>query len=135
MSPVRLRNGSTATRGIAARTVDGNDVEAVANAAREAVAYIRRYRKPFFLETYTYRLRGHMEPDDQKYVDKAEGTSWKRRDPIATLEARLIEEGAVNVDELDAIRDRVRLVVEEVADFALSSPYPSFDEMTTEVYA
>ena len=58
--------------GMPARTVDGNDVEAVESAAREAVQYVRTNRKPYFLETYTYRLRGHMEPDDQKYVDRAE---------------------------------------------------------------
>ncbi len=28
--------------------------------------------KPVFLETYTYRQRGHFEPDDQAYVDPAE---------------------------------------------------------------
>lgn len=121
--------------GVAAKTVDGNDVEAVAAAAKEAVAYIRENRKPFLLETYTYRLRGHMEPDDQSYVDKAEWTAWKRRDPITTIESRLIEGNAINIDELDAMRERVRLVVEEAADFALNSPYPSFDEMTTDVYA
>jgi pyruvate dehydrogenase E1 component alpha subunit len=121
--------------GVAAKTVDGNDVEAVAAAAKEAVAYIREHRKPYLLETYTYRLRGHMEPDDQAYVDKAEWTAWKRRDPITTIESRLIEGGAINIDELDAMRERVRLVVEEAADFALNSPYPSFDEMTTDVYA
>jgi len=121
--------------GVASKTVDGNDVEAVAAAAKEAVAYIRENRKPFLLETYTYRLRGHMEPDDQSYVDKAEWTAWKRRDPITTIESRLIEGNAINIDELDAMRERVRLVVEEAADFALNSPYPSFDEMTTDVYA
>ena len=121
--------------GVASKTVDGNDVEAVAAAAKEAVAYIRENRKPFLLETYTYRLRGHMEPDDQSYVDKAEWTAWKRRDPITTIESRLLEANSINIDELDAMRERVRLVVEEAADFALNSPYPSFDEMTTDVYA
>jgi pyruvate dehydrogenase E1 component alpha subunit len=121
--------------GIASRTVDGNDVEAVAEAAREAVAYIREYRKPYFLETYTYRLRGHMEPDDQAYVDKTELASWKERDPIATIEKRLLVEGLATREELDAIRARVTERVEAAAEFALASPYPSFDQMTTDVYA
>jgi acetoin:2,6-dichlorophenolindophenol oxidoreductase subunit alpha len=121
--------------GVASRTVDGNDVEAVAEAAREAVEYIRSERKPFFLETYTYRLRGHMEPDDQKYVDPAELASWKQRDPIATLEKRLLVEGLVSQKELAAIKSRVVQQVEEAAEFALQSPYPSFDQMTADVYA
>jgi pyruvate dehydrogenase E1 component alpha subunit len=121
--------------GVASRTVDGNDVDAVAEAAREAVAYIRKNRKPFFLETYTYRLRGHMEPDDQSYVDPAELASWKRRDPITTLETRLLTDGAVSREELDELRASVTQRVEDAAAFALASPYPSFDQMTKHVYA
>ena len=120
--------------GIESRTIDGNDVEAVAAAAREAVDYIRTHRKPYFLETYTYRLRGHMEPDDQSYVDPTELASWKRKDPIATLEARLLDDG-ISSREITEIRDRVRQRVEDATTFAMQSPYPTFEELTTHVYA
>lgn len=121
--------------GVQAHTVDGNDVEAVMAAAREAAAYVRKYRKPFLLETYTYRLRGHMEPDDQSYVDKNELASWKKKDPIATLESRLLAEDALSPRELAAMKQRVAKSIEDAASFALASPYPSFDELTTDVYA
>lgn len=121
--------------GVEAITVDGNDVEAVTAAAREAVAYIRATGKPFLLETYTYRQRGHMEPDDQQYVDRNELASWIARDPIATYEARLAQRGELTGDEIAEIRERARLIVEEAADFALASPYPAFAELTTDVYA
>jgi pyruvate dehydrogenase E1 component alpha subunit len=116
---------------VQSHTVDGNDVEAVMSAAREAVAYVRKYRKPFLLETYTYRLRGHMEPDDQAYVDKNELAAWRRKDPITTMETRL----ALPQDEIDAMRKGAQKKVEDAAAFAIASPYPSFDEMTTDVYA
>jgi len=121
--------------GIESRTVDGNDVDAVAAAAREAAAYVRANRKPYFLETYTYRLRGHMEPDDQAYVDPAELAHWKTRDPIATAEARLQADGSITREELALIRERATQRVEEAAAFALASPYPSLDQLTTDVYA
>jgi len=121
--------------GIESRTVDGNDVDAVAAAAREAAAYVRTNRKPYFLETYTYRLRGHMEPDDQAYVDPAELAQWKTRDPIALLEARLQADGSITREELALIRERAISRVEEAAAFALASPYPSIDQLTTDVYA
>ncbi|HET7437360.1 MAG TPA: thiamine pyrophosphate-dependent dehydrogenase E1 component subunit alpha [Thermoanaerobaculia bacterium] len=121
--------------GVPAKTVDGNDVLAVSAAAEEAVAYVRANRKPYFLETYTYRLRGHMEPDDQAYVNPEELAHWKGRDPIPALEARLVDEGVVTAGQLDEIKERVRLKVEEAAAFAIESPYPSFAEMTTDVYA
>jgi len=119
--------------GVQSKTVDGNDVEAVLAAAKEAADYVRKYRKPFLLETYTYRLRGHMEPDDQSYVDPHELAAWKKKDPIATLQARLA--GELGNDELAEIAARVRSTIEAAADFALESPYPSFDELTTDVYA
>jgi TPP-dependent pyruvate/acetoin dehydrogenase alpha subunit len=121
--------------GVPSKTVDGNDVEVVMDAARNAVEYVRMMRRPYLLEAYTYRLRGHMEPDDQQYVDKEELASWKRRDPIATLEARLLERDAVTPEELEAMRRRAVQHVEEAAAFAINSPYPSSDELTTDVYA
>ncbi|HVE72291.1 MAG TPA: thiamine pyrophosphate-dependent dehydrogenase E1 component subunit alpha [Thermoanaerobaculia bacterium] len=115
--------------GMPAKTVDGNDVEAVRAAADDAVEYVRTTRKPYFLETYTYRTRGHMEPDDQAYVDKDELESWKRRDPIAALESRF------SYEEIAEMHERVRRTVESAAAFAEASPYPSLSEMTTDVYA
>jgi acetoin:2,6-dichlorophenolindophenol oxidoreductase subunit alpha len=112
-------------------TVDGNDVESVMISARDAVAYVRKYRKPFLLETYTYRLRGHMEPDDQSYVNPHELEAWRKKDPITTMEARL----GLSENETRAMRERVQQVVEDAAEFAMNSPYPSFDELTTDVYA
>jgi pyruvate dehydrogenase E1 component alpha subunit len=116
---------------VQSHTVDGNDVEAVMAAARGAAAYVRKYRKPFLLETYTYRLRGHMEPDDQSYVDKNELEAWRKKDPIATMEARL----ELPSDEVQSMRQRVQQSVEDAAEFALASPYPDMSELTTDVYA
>jgi acetoin:2,6-dichlorophenolindophenol oxidoreductase subunit alpha len=120
---------------VAARTVDGNDVEAVNDAAKFAVEYVRKHRKPYLLETYTYRTRGHMEPDDQSYVDKNELAAWKAKDPIHTLEARLLENDAIDPIELEEMKARVAAKIEAATQFALESPYPGLDELTTDVYA
>jgi pyruvate dehydrogenase E1 component alpha subunit len=120
---------------VAARTVDGNDVEEVHDAAKFAVDYVRKHRKPYLLETYTYRLRGHMEPDDQSYVDKDELAAWKKKDPIVRLEQRLLDNGAIEPAELAELKASVKQRIEAAAQFALESPYPSFDELTTDVYA
>lgn len=121
--------------GVDAVTVDGNDVEAVSAAARDAVHRVRTTRKPFLLETYTYRLRGHMEPDDQQYVDKNELASWKLRDPIVQLEEKLLATDAISPRELADLRTRVQQRVEAAAQYAIDSPYPGFEELTTDVYA
>jgi acetoin:2,6-dichlorophenolindophenol oxidoreductase subunit alpha len=117
--------------GMATRTVDGNDVEAVFAAAAAGVAHIRSTGQPYFLETYTYRLRGHYEPDDQAYVDKAELARWQARDPIAALAAKLELADA----ELNAVRARVAACIDAAWSEAVAAPYPAAAELTTEVYA
>ncbi|MGE0703116.1 MAG: thiamine pyrophosphate-dependent dehydrogenase E1 component subunit alpha [Vicinamibacterales bacterium] len=121
--------------GVEGLTVDGNDVEAVHQAASEAVRKIRETRKPFLLETYTYRLRGHFEPDDQSYVDKAELAEWASRDPIDRLKQKLLGQGRLSKTDLEAMEGRVRAAVEKAVDFARTSPYPDPAELTTDVYA
>lgn len=124
-----------AAYGIEGRTVDGNDVEAVLAAASEAVAKVRRTRMPFLLETRTYRLRGHFEPDDQAYVDRDELASWKRRDPIPALAGKLLAAGALTPDDVSAMERRVAERLDAAFAFAAGSPWPSLDQLTTHVYA
>jgi pyruvate dehydrogenase E1 component alpha subunit len=121
--------------GIEGRTVDGNDAEAVFAAAAKAVARIRDTKMPFLLETKTYRLRGHFEPDDQGYVDKDELASWRRRDPIENLRARLVSSGTLTTRDAAAIERRVAERLDAAFAFAADSPWPSLDQLTTDVYA
>jgi pyruvate dehydrogenase E1 component alpha subunit len=124
-----------AAYGIAGETVDGNDVEAVFAAASRAAATVRTSRKPFLLETQTYRLRGHYEPDDQAYVDAAELARWRARDPIALAAARLAGTGSLTDAGLRAMERDSRGRIEQAVAFAVASPYPALAELTTHVYA
>ena len=121
--------------GIEAMTVDGNDVEAVYRAAADAVAAIRASGRPFLLELSTYRQRGHFEPDDQAYVDRAELAAWKQRDPIELHVQRLLEAGVLSAGELKHLRQRVDATVDAALAFAQHSPWPDARELTTDVYA
>lgn len=124
-----------AAYGIEGLTVDGNDVEAVHAAASDAIASIRRTGKPFLLETYTYRMRGHYEPDDQSYVDPEELSAWGARDPIGTLQKKLLESQSLAHADLERMRRRVMESIEKAVSFATASPFPQSDELTTDVYA
>ena len=121
--------------GMEGLTVDGNDVEAVHAAATQAIASIRRTGKPFLLETYTYRLRGHYEPDDQSYVDPAELSAWRAKDPIDRLRAKLLTSGTLSETGLQQMRQRVAAAIEQAVAFAAASPFPDTAELTTDVYA
>ena len=120
-----------ASHGVATRMVDGNDVEAVYRAALDGIAHIRATRQPYLLETCTYRTRGHVEPDDQSYVDKAELAAWLARDPIEQLARKL----ALDPSEVAAARARATAVVEAAWTAACAAPYPAASELLTDVYA
>lgn len=121
--------------GIEGATVDGNDVDVVHAAASRAAEIVRTTRKPFLLETYTYRLRGHYEPDDQSYVDATELEEWRARDPIAALKAKLGIERVLTATSIRDMEESVKRQVEAALRFAEASPYPDFAELTTDVYA
>ncbi|HTI88675.1 MAG TPA: thiamine pyrophosphate-dependent dehydrogenase E1 component subunit alpha [Alphaproteobacteria bacterium] len=124
-----------AAYGIDGASVDGNDVAAVHDAARAAIARIAETGKPFLLETVTYRLRGHYEPDDQAYVDPAELSHWLARDPIHTLRARLEADGHLSTADFEAMNTRVARAIDDAIEFARNSPAPSLSQLTTDVYA
>lgn len=120
---------------IPARTVDGNDVGAVLDAALAAAEQVRTTGRPFLLETYTYRSRGHFEPDDQAYVDPAERDAWLARDPLAACRQRLLAAGQLSEAQDAALNDKVQSRVAAALAFAEASPYPAPAAMTTDVYA
>ncbi len=116
---------------VASATVYGNDVEAVYRATQAGIAHIRTTGQPYFLETYTYRQRGHYEPDDQGYVDKEELAGWRARDPIDELVTKLKPDAAA----LQTLRARVARVIDDAWATASAAPYPAATELLTEVYA
>ncbi|WP_312305966.1 thiamine pyrophosphate-dependent dehydrogenase E1 component subunit alpha [Pulveribacter sp.] len=79
--------------GIPAVQVDGNDVQAVSEAARTLVGAIRAGGGPRLLHAQTYRLKGHVSVDPAKYRDPAELARALENDPIDRARARLQAQG------------------------------------------
>jgi len=121
--------------GLPVERVDGNDVDAVRAAAVRAVTGIRADGRPRFLELVTYRLRGHVEPDDQSYVDATELARWRERDPIGVQTARLVAEGVVDAAGLAALKRRIDERLDAALAFAHASPWPASETLTEHVYA
>jgi pyruvate dehydrogenase E1 component alpha subunit len=92
-----------ASYGMDSRSVDGMDVEAVADAARDAVAAVRGGAGPQFLEAHTYRFRAHSMYDPERYRDKAEVAEWRARDPIPRSSDALRDAGLLDDDRLAAL--------------------------------
>ncbi|MGH9443823.1 MAG: thiamine pyrophosphate-dependent dehydrogenase E1 component subunit alpha [Thermoanaerobaculia bacterium] len=121
--------------GIPSATVDGNDVEAVHSATREAVARARDGGGVTFLEAVTYRMKGHAEHDAQEYVDPRELDAWRKKDPIDRYRAQLIADAVATEGGLRQIDDEVAAGVDEDLRSAESAPFPEPSEALHGVYA
>lgn len=82
-----------AAYGIPGVAVDGNDVLAVHEAVRQAIARARRGEGPSLIEARCYRLGGHWQADPASYRAAEEIIPWRDEEPIGRLERRLLAEG------------------------------------------
>ena len=109
-----------AAYGFVGVTVDGNDVEAMFEAARAARERALSGAGPTLIEAVTMRMHGHAAHDDMKYVPSKLVEEWRGRDPIDRQEARL---RALGVD-VDGLRAAVSAEIVAATEEALAAPMP-----------
>ncbi len=114
--------------------VNGMDVMAVYEAAKEAIQYVRKEGQPYFLEVDTYRFRGHSMGDPERYRKAEEVKQWQENDPIGIFNKYLLDTKASTRKGLDEIEARVEEEVNKAVEFAETSPEPALEELFTNVY-
>jgi pyruvate dehydrogenase E1 component alpha subunit len=123
------------TYGFPGVNVDGNDVEEVFDAARDAAERARAGGGPTLIECQTMRMHGHGAHDDMSYVPKEMRAEWEQRDPIERYAEALVANHGFTADEVDGISAEVRSYVDECAGRALASPMPDPGLATSGVFA
>lgn len=121
--------------GISHRTVDGNDVNAVYEAARTAACYIHQTGKPYLLETMTYRQRGHYSGDNEAHISDAERKPWLEHDPIERLQTQLLDAGELTERELAHLWRHAQAQIDAATEAAQAAPYPAPQALLADVYA
>ncbi len=121
--------------GIRGQQVDGNDVAAVYEAARTAVAQCRGGDGPVLLELLTYRRTGHSRRDPCHYQPKEEREAWAARDPIERLAGVLVDRGLIDAAGLEAIKTRAVEEFNQAVESARRAPLPTVADLTTDVFA
>lgn len=116
--------------------VDGMDVIAVHEAALEAIARARAGGGPSLIEAKTYRFFNHhgIQNLGLKYRSDDEVERWKQRDPIFTLEDRMIANGDATRADFDAIWADQRAQIDAAIQFAEESPYPPKENLMKDIY-
>jgi len=121
--------------GIPGVTVDGNDVLAVYEVARQAVERAKKGEGPTLIECKTYRHKGHSRFDPATYRPKEEVEFWLKKDPIPRFRNKLLEMNILTEKEAKQLEDKVLEEIKEAVKFALESPYPEPEEALKDVYA
>jgi pyruvate dehydrogenase E1 component alpha subunit len=120
---------------VAASAVDGMDVLAVEKAARNAAAAIRSGGGPQFLELRTYRFRPHSLFDPELYRTREEVESWKARCPIATYQARLLEQELLDDATRAALEAEIGAEIDAAVAFAENGTWEPIATLTRHVYS
>jgi TPP-dependent pyruvate/acetoin dehydrogenase alpha subunit len=120
-----------ATYGFPGLSVDGNDVEAMFEATRQARERALAGEGPTMIEAVTMRMHGHAAHDDMKYVPAEQIEEWKRKDPIDRQVRRLQELGV----DVDAVRAEVKAEIETGVEEALAMPMPGGETATDRLFA
>jgi pyruvate dehydrogenase E1 component alpha subunit len=124
-----------ASYGIPGTTVDAADIEAVWDAAGDAVGRARRGDGPTLLEARIRRLGGHYVGDPEDYRSRDDRRAARHADPIAQLRERL-ESSDIDVSAL--VRETEDVTVRELdAAFteARAAPLPDPADLERDVYA
>ncbi len=109
-----------AVYGIAAVAVDGNDVEEVFDATRQARERALAGGGPTLIAATTMRMHGHGAHDDASYVPPEQLEHWAERDPLARQRDRLRSLGV----DVEAIDESVREAIDLATQDALAMPEP-----------
>ena len=93
--------------------------------SKDSIEYVRQKQLPVFLKIQTARYREHVGPGEDfnaGYRSEDEMNKWKSKDPLFTWPGK---------------DDAKKITVEEIhqaLDFAQKSPFPTMEELLTDVY-
>ncbi|UUX48413.1 thiamine pyrophosphate-dependent dehydrogenase E1 component subunit alpha [Nisaea acidiphila] len=135
--PDRPLTDIPAAHGIESRHVDGNDLDAVRDAALWAVETART-GSPTFLLLDTYRWREHCGPNYDNHIGyrtEEEFQVWHAQDPLERYRKVLEEQGRLTAAEFATLEKDVQAEVDAAFAFATQSPLPEPSEARAHVYA
>ena len=123
--------------GIKSFKCNGYNYLDVMRSLNKAISYVKKEKKPFFLEFETYRWLEHCGPNDDSdlnYRSKQEINFWKKKDPVMILRKKTSK--LVGDDKINLIEKKINKEIEAAFKFAEKSPLPKKSILKTEsVYA
>jgi pyruvate dehydrogenase E1 component alpha subunit len=121
--------------GMPGERVDGNDILAMYQVAKEAVERARKGEGPTFIEAVTYRVGPHTSSDDpSRYRDQEEVENWQKKDPVQRFKKYLIQKGVLTDEQDKELWDHYDNYINDLIAEADKRPKPPMRSMFTDVY-
>ncbi|MEN9994290.1 MAG: hypothetical protein RL762_947 [Bacteroidota bacterium] len=123
--------------GMDAIQVDGNNILAVIETVRQIRTQIQENPRPFILELMTFRMRGHEEASGTKYYPEGLQAEWEPKDPVSNFEAYLLQEGVLDTQAMESIKQQFKEDIQHAFDQANAAPkiVPDLAQEMNDVYA
>jgi 2-oxoisovalerate dehydrogenase E1 component len=102
--------------GIGSVQIDGNNILAVYDTIRGVRDYCIREQKPYLIECMTFRMRGHEEASGTRYVPPELFEQWAKKDPVSAYEMYLLQQGVLDAEQVNRIREELRKTIEQAID-------------------
>jgi len=113
--------------GIRSKTIDGNDPVQSYLELQEAMAYVRKERKPFLLEAMVSRLYGHSSASGANFIGN-------ETDCLAGYESYLEQHGVLGRAEMEALRKKWVEALAEMARQVREEPQPEGADIWKFIY-
>jgi 2-oxoisovalerate dehydrogenase E1 component alpha subunit len=114
--------------GMRTKTIDGNDAVESYLELQEAIAYVRKERKPFLLEANVSRLYGHSSASGANRVTE-------EVDCLARFEERLEKDGVLSRAQMNQVRERWTEEIAEAARQVRDEPQPEGQSIWKHIFA
>lgn len=121
--------------GIQGIVVDGNDPEAVFEAAASFIRDVREKKTPILVEAKTIRLAPHASRlrDRRRFEELLE--LRKKHDPLDNYVKKILQQGVATEEMIARMRVEIGNEIEEAVKFARASPFPEPVEALAGVYS
>tara|TARA_Y100001934_G_scaffold283558_1_gene404299 strand:- start:548 stop:2551 length:2004 start_codon:yes stop_codon:yes gene_type:complete len=116
--------------------VDGTDFFETNLAFKESIQRARKGKGPSVIVSHVVRLLPHSSSDDQrKYRNEKDLAEDLKRDPLAVLESKCLDENFITPQEFEQIRKNVEQQVNADAEWADAQDYPEPTTALNHIYS
>ncbi len=121
--------------GIESSHANGYNIEDTYSKLKDAISYVRKNKKPFFIELDTYRFREHCGPNydnELGYREVSEYENFLKKDPLMSLKKHLVEN--LSEEVLNSYEGKINQEIKDAFEFAEKSDWPKYENINKYLY-